>query len=75
LGGEGAGGKDKLLLESIKSYFSSGFAGNKVGGISINKRDGQLVYSVNSIKELAIIVEHFDKYPLITQKKSGFSIV
>ena len=67
-------GKDKLLLESIKSYFSSGFAGNKVGGISINKRDGQLVYSVNSIKELAIIVKHFDKYPLITQKRADFQL-
>jgi hypothetical protein len=67
-------GKDKLLLESIKSYFSSGFAGNKVGSISINKRDGQLIYSVNSIKELAIIVKHFDKYPLITQKRADFQL-
>jgi hypothetical protein len=67
-------GKDKLLLESIKSYFSSGFAGNKVGTICINKRDGQLVYSVNSIKELAIIVEHFDKYPLTTQKRADFQL-
>ena len=27
---------------------------------------------VNSIKELQIIIDHFDKYPLMTQKRSDY---
>ena len=30
---------------------------------------------VRSIKELKVIIEHFDKYPLITQKYSDFNFL
>lgn len=33
-----------------------------------------LKYQVNSIKDLAIIIEHFDKYPLITQKLADYKL-
>ena len=31
-------------------------------------------YQVSSIKDLAVIIEHFDKYPLITQKWSDYEL-
>jgi len=56
--------KDKALLEQIKSYFLVG---------SITKHGSESVqYRVQSRKDLAIIIDHFDKYPSITQKKSWF---
>jgi len=52
--------KDKIVLEYIKNYWS-------VGGIT---KHGTQSYQfrVSSEKDLAIILEHFDKYPLVTQK-------
>ncbi len=52
--------KERALLESIKDFFSVG---------SITKGGAGLIkYQVRSIAYLAIIIAHFDKYPLITQK-------
>jgi hypothetical protein len=62
-------GRDIALLYLIKSYFG-------VGTIRINNSNGQAIYSVNSIKDLTnVIIPHFLKYPLITQKKSRFWII
>ena len=54
--------KDHNLLCQIKDYFGIG---------SITKHGGtSLQYTVKSLKDLNIIIDHFDKYPLImaTQK-------
>lgn len=51
---------DKLLLEKIKSFFG-------VGTITV-RTDGYIQYRVSSLKELELIINHFDNYPLITQK-------
>ena len=48
----------------IKSYL-------KVGNI-YTRKDDTCVYLVQSIKDLAIIIGHFDKYPLITQKQADY---
>jgi hypothetical protein len=56
--------KDKALLEQIKSYFG-------VGEIYKQGEDAH-VYRVSSVKDLAVIVRHFDKYPLITQKQADY---
>lgn len=32
----------------------------------------ECVYKVRSLKEVAVIISHFNKYALITQKKSWF---
>lgn len=57
--------KDRVLLEMIQFYF-------KGVGI-INKQGEDLVqYRVTSLKDLRIIVDHFEYYPLITQKKQIF---
>ena len=60
--------RDKPLLEIIKSYFG-------VGTIIERIRDGKpsAIYSVQSIVGLNnIIIPHFLKYPLLTQKSIDF---
>ena len=47
--------KDITILENIKSFF-------KVGNINISKNS--VSYVVTSISDLAVIINHFDKYPL-----------
>ena len=58
--------KDKALLENIKIYFG-------VGTITV-RSDGYIQYWVGSIKDLEIIVNHFDNKPLITQKWSDYQL-
>jgi len=57
--------KDKLLLEKIINFF------DKIGNITVRK-NGSVEYVVSSIKESPwrqeIVINHFDNYPLITQK-------
>ena len=58
--------KDREILDLIKSYFG------EVGTISAQSKDS-VQYRVASLKDLNdIIIPHFEKYPLITQKKADF---
>lgn len=59
--------KDSALLVKIKKHF---------GGIgSITKQGVNSVsYRVFSIKDLEVVINHFDKYPLITQKWSNYQL-
>lgn len=50
--------KDKELLERIWNFFN-------VGKIYIRK-DGYIEYIVNSMKDMEVIINHFNNYPLIT---------
>lgn len=60
--------KDKKLIEAVKYLFS-------VGNIRVRGRDNQLIYSVSSIEDLKnIIIPHFEKFPLLTQKWSDFEL-
>ena len=56
--------KDLPILNSIKDNFG-------VGNISI-KANGCVFYSVQAIKDLDVILNHFDKYPLITKKHADY---
>nr|AMX22268.1 LAGLIDADG endonuclease [Cryphonectria parasitica] len=58
--------KDLELLKSIKAYFG--------GTGSIVKADkGMYTLRISSLKDiLTYIIPHFDKYPLITQKKADY---
>ena len=56
--------KDTILLEQVKIYFG-------VGNI-YPKTSDTIIYAVRSIKDLTVIVNHFDKYPLITQKWADY---
>lgn len=67
-------GVDFSILQDIKSYLG-------VGKIN-QKSDGTCVYYIKSFKEINVLIDHFDKYPLITQKladyllfKSAFEII
>lgn len=58
--------KDRILLEMIKSYFM-------VGNILIKDKD-QIIYQVTSIKDLAVIISHFNRFPLCTKKRADFEL-
>ena len=67
-------GGDLSILKSIKSYLG-------VGGIN-QKSDGTCVYYIRQFQDMTILIDHFDKYPLKTQKfadyllfKSAFEII
>ena len=56
--------KDITLLERIKVFLGVG---------EIYKQGGDAyIYKVSSKKDLAVILDHFDKYPLLTQKRADF---
>jgi len=58
--------KDFNLLYQIKDYFGVG---------TITKHGSTtLEYRVKSLKDLTVILSHFEKYPLISQKWSDFEL-
>jgi LAGLIDADG endonuclease len=58
--------KDYDLLCQIKDYFGVG---------SITKHGSTtLQYTVKSLQNLSIIISHFYKYPLISQKRADFEL-
>lgn len=58
--------KDENLLELLKNNL-------KVGSI-YKSRPETYEYQVSSIKDIKIIIEFFDKYPLITQKYGDYKL-
>ena len=58
--------KDLALLESIKNYF-------KVGSIS---KQGSYTFQfrTNSVKDLTVIINHLNKYPIISQKFADYEL-
>nr|YP_009517168.1 LAGLIDADG homing endonuclease [Blastosporella zonata]YP_009517205.1 LAGLIDADG homing endonuclease [Blastosporella zonata]AYE93092.1 LAGLIDADG homing endonuclease [Blastosporella zonata]AYE93093.1 LAGLIDADG homing endonuclease [Blastosporella zonata] len=58
--------KDLALLDSIKNKFC-------VGNIS-KSGEKAVTYAVDSIKEIPVIINHFDKYPLLTNKLSDYLV-
>ncbi|RPB18024.1 homing endonuclease, partial [Terfezia boudieri ATCC MYA-4762] len=59
--------KDRATLELIQAYF------NGIGRIHRHGKD-YVQYFVCSRKDLALIIAHFDQYPLITQKRADFEL-
>lgn len=56
--------KDQKILEQIRSYWG-------VGKIT-HKTSKSVQLRIRSIQELSIIIDHFEKYPLLTQKRADF---
>ena len=56
--------KDLDLLVQIEKYFGVGNI-TKQGSESIH-------YRVQSVKDLRVIIQHFDNFPLLTQKYSDY---
>ena len=56
-----------MILDGIQSYF---------GGIENFYKHGvnSISFDVQTIKELQTIISHFDKYPLITQKRADYEL-
>jgi hypothetical protein len=55
-----------LLLRKIQSFFGLGIISERVDR-------NKVVYSVQSTRDIInVILPHFDKYPLITQKKADY---
>jgi len=53
-------------LEQIKTYLGVG---------NVYKQGSQLLqFRVDSLKDLKVIINHFDKYPLITQKLADYNL-
>jgi hypothetical protein len=59
--------KDRYLLELIKAFFMG------IGSISSHGKDA-VQFRVSSIKDLQVIVDHFNHFPLITEKWSDFQL-
>jgi hypothetical protein len=59
--------KDKAILELIKSYFGG------QGEIYKQGKDS-LQYLVASKKDLKLIIDHFNKYSLLTKKQADFEL-
>lgn len=58
--------KDQDLIKKLQSYFGVG---------TVTKRiDGSTQYWVGSIKDLPVIINHFDSYPLISDKWSDYQL-
>jgi len=56
--------KDRALLENIKDYLGIG---------KIHDSGKNLIqYRIQTSDELAILVKHLEKYPLITKKKADY---
>jgi hypothetical protein len=58
--------KEIVLIKQIQEFF------NGVGNIS--QKGDKIRYRVRSLKELGIIIAHFNKYPLITQKHADYEL-
>jgi hypothetical protein len=56
--------KDLNLLKKIQSYFGLGHLSKS--GLELTK------YRVQSVNDLRVIINHFDKYPLITEKQKDY---
>lgn len=60
--------KDLNILKKIQKYFG-------VGNIIFRGRNNNAIYSVQSIKDINnVIIAHFIKYPLLTQKQIDFEL-
>ena len=58
--------KDKALLEEIKIYFG------EIGSFNTKHGPDTIKYLVYSIEDLAVVIHHFDKYPMITEKWADY---
>lgn len=66
--------RDRALLESVQKYFGGVGTITKIGG-SYTEKYSMVHYEVSSVKHLTeVIIAHFDKYPLITQKRGDFEL-
>lgn len=61
----GLGKKDQALLELVKSYFG-------VGVIYDTHSANVSQFRVQLVKDLDVIIKHFEKYPLVSKKREDY---
>ena len=59
--------KDQDVLKYIQNYL-------KVGRIT-KHRLNSVQFRIESIKDLVLLINHFDNYPLITQKRADYKLL
>lgn len=58
--------KDYELLENIKCYFGVG---------QILKQGSKVViYKIQSVNDFSVLIDHFERYPLMTSKYSDYKL-
>jgi hypothetical protein len=60
--------RDLSILLQIQQFLGG------IGSIYSYPNQSKVNYSIDSIKDLIILINHFDKYPLLTQKLADFSL-
>ena len=60
--------KDEALLDKIKNFFNTGEI------FKIKEKSQAVIFIVSSKKELAVIIEFFEKFPLITEKRADYEL-
>lgn len=60
--------KDLFLLKAIQSYFGG------IGSVITHKTGASVQFRVSSKEQLALIFNHFNSYPLISQKFADFKL-
>jgi len=61
--------RDIPLLKEIKSFFGG------IGNIYVASNKQSATFYVQAIKDITnVIIPHFDKYPLLTQKRADFEL-
>lgn len=58
--------KDKALLDLIRNLFGV--------GVVIDRKDNVFYYKVSQVKDLMLVLAHFEKYPLLTQKGADLEL-
>ena len=59
--------KDEALLIAFKNYFN-------MAGYIAKHREDSLIFRASSKEDLIVVINHFNKYNLITQKRADFEL-
>ena len=59
--------KDKVLLEEIQSTWG-------VGVLSDKEAQNAIYFTASRIKDIEVVIDHFDKYPLVTPKFGDYKL-
>lgn len=57
---------DEEILICIQAYFRG------IGLIYHNRKRASVRFELSSLKDLEILIKHFDRYPLITEKQADY---
>lgn len=58
--------KDKALLDLIRKFFGV--------GVVIDRKDDVFYYKVSKVQDLILVLAHFEKYSLLTQKGADLEL-